>query len=293
MKAIASAGEVVAPTRPDIPRGLNQLGNTCYLNSLLQVKYFIQSPKFVAHSSMQYFYTIKDLREAVLPMSKLDLKALDNEKLTDEDLKKHRVGGRLVTRREIVRSRKCWSFVDSLSSFLMTLLVINQLADLFYNLEYSEHPAVTPTLELAKLALVTSRDEEEDEIDKGGTDSSNDTDATLVEDGPSRATIDTPDLSQSSEKSILGKRGRELDGKSHEMEVESPISQSPMERDGFVMISCKDKASVEPQKNPVLEASSSKMQTNGNEENGTSDSKSPPRKRPEPSDSTMMFGKFL
>ncbi len=144
---------------------------------------------------------------------------------------------------------------------------------------------------MAKLALVTSRDEEEDEIDKGGTDSSNDTDATLVEDGPSRPTIDTPDLSQSSEKSVLGKRGRDLDGKSHEMEVESPISQSPMERDGFVMISCKDKASVEPQKNSVLEASSSKMQTNGHEGNGVSDSKSPPRKRPEPSDSTMMFGK--
>jgi len=40
-------------------------------------------------------------------MLKLDLKAMEDEKLTDEDLKRHRVGGRLVTRREIVRSRRC------------------------------------------------------------------------------------------------------------------------------------------------------------------------------------------
>jgi ubiquitin carboxyl-terminal hydrolase 25/28 len=56
---------------------------------------------------VQYFYTIKDLREAVQPMSKLDLTTLDDDKLSDEDLKRHRVGGRLVTRREIMRSKKC------------------------------------------------------------------------------------------------------------------------------------------------------------------------------------------
>ena len=41
------------------------------------------------------------------PMSKLDVTTLDDEKLSDEDLKRHRVGGRLVTRREIMRSKKC------------------------------------------------------------------------------------------------------------------------------------------------------------------------------------------
>ena len=34
------AGDLPPPTRTDLPRGLNQLGNTCYLNSLLQVKAF-------------------------------------------------------------------------------------------------------------------------------------------------------------------------------------------------------------------------------------------------------------
>ena len=49
------------------------------------------------------------------PMSKLDVTTLDDEKLSDEDLKRHRVGGRLVTRREIMRSKKCMLFQVSLS----------------------------------------------------------------------------------------------------------------------------------------------------------------------------------
>lgn len=34
---IAAAGDPSSVSRPEWPRGLNQLGNTCYLNSLLQV----------------------------------------------------------------------------------------------------------------------------------------------------------------------------------------------------------------------------------------------------------------
>ncbi|KAF9566903.1 cysteine proteinase [Agrocybe pediades] len=255
-------GEVVAPTRPDFPRGLNQLGNTCYLNSLLQ-----------------YFYTIKDLREAVLPMSKLDLKALEDEKLTDEDLKKHRVGGRLVTRREIIRSRK----------------FINQLADLFFNLEYSENPAVTPTLELAKLALVTSRDEEEDEFDKGGTDSSNDTDATLVDDAPRvthTALSKSPQSPQRS--SVLGKRPRDLEKQDSSMDVDSPISQSPKEKDGF--------GARREVGSPLSEAASNRNEASSSklpEVDADGDTKmkvvtappKPAKKRTEVNDSTMMFGK--
>nr|GAT59850.1 predicted protein [Mycena chlorophos] len=142
-------GVIVPATRSDIPRGLNQLGNTCYLNSLLQ-----------------YFYTIKDLREAVMSMNGHAIKSVEDEKVTDDDLKRHRVGGRLVTRREITRSKR----------------FISLLATLFNDLQTSEDPSVTPAVELAKLALVTSKDEEEDE-DRANTDSSNDTDATLVDEG--------------------------------------------------------------------------------------------------------------
>lgn len=44
-------------------------------------------------------------------MTSVDFKSLDDDKLTDDELKRHRVGGRLVTRREIARSKKCASLV--------------------------------------------------------------------------------------------------------------------------------------------------------------------------------------
>jgi len=242
---------------------------------------------------LQYFYTIKDLREAVLPMSKLDLKALEEEKLSDEDLKRHRVGGRLVTRREIIRSRKCMRASHLIAGFcLIFFSVINQLAELFFNLEYSENPAVTPTLELAKLALITSRDEEEDEFDKGGTDSSNDTDATLVEDAP-RGTQQTSSRSPQSpdrSSSILGKRPRDLDRQRGTMDVDTPLSQSPKEREGFVMVPSQREvgmASSEPSTSKlpdIDEDGDTKMAL------APAASKPPPKKRAEVNDSTMMFG---
>lgn len=171
--------------------------------------------------------------------------------------------------------------------------VINQLADLFFNLEYCEAAAVTPTIELAKLALVTSRDEEEDEIDKGGTDSSNDTDATLVDDGI--AVLASSRVSQSPERSsssVLGKRPRDLERQLTEMEVDSPLSQSPKEGDGFVVVqSQNDTQSPEPMK---AEASSSKNSLPHQDKKAASTVQKvvPPRKRTEVNDSTMMFGKI-
>jgi ubiquitin carboxyl-terminal hydrolase 25/28 len=184
--------------------------------------------------------------------------------------------------------------------------VINQLADLFFNLEYCETAAVTPTIELAKLALVTSRDEEEDEADRGGTDSSNDTDATLVEDGPPRialaeASPKSPRSPTRSPNSILGKRPRDVDRQPSAMDLDSPIPQSP-DVDGYAPLSSQRNSNSPP---PLIEESSSRLpeasssmlllDNDGDVQMRATPSPNkppplPPRKTEKTSDSVMMFG---
>lgn len=180
----------------------------------------------------------------------------------------------------------------------MTLvLVLCQLADLFSNLEYCKTAAVTPTIELAKLALVTSRDEEDDEIEKGGTDSSNDTDATLVDDGVSRlpltgtSTYEAPQSPPQSPSSVLGKRARD-EKKSMDMEVDSPVCESPKDKEYFVFVTQRRKSP----EGTTSEPSTSKHQ-NGSQDiemRGTTPLQKPPplppRRKPDPPSSEMMFG---
>jgi ubiquitin carboxyl-terminal hydrolase 25 len=91
-------------------------------------------------------------------------------------------------------------------------IVLSLLARLFHEMEYAEPAAVTPDLELAKLALVTSKDEEEDAVgeEQQGTDSSNDTDATLVEEAAAANIPGTmsPPVGSTAAASVLGKRPR-------------------------------------------------------------------------------------
>ncbi len=116
---------------------------------------------------------------------------------------------------------------------------MTQLADLFWNLEYCETAAVTPTKELAKLALITSQDEEEDDQGSAGTDTSNDTDATLVDDGPARSsTLERPAQSPIDEAapstSVLGKRGRAI---SHAQRMDVDDETVDIDKDEYVMVS--------------------------------------------------------
>jgi ubiquitin carboxyl-terminal hydrolase 25/28 len=102
------------------PVGLNNIGNTCYLNSLLQ-----------------YYFTITPLRTAVLGF----IESCQDSVSTDLVHKK--VGGRHVPDWEAKRAQE----------------FVKLLAELFNELIHTGQKSVSPTKDLAYLALVPARDE--------------------------------------------------------------------------------------------------------------------------------------
>ncbi|KAL1980380.1 hypothetical protein VTN96DRAFT_4224 [Rasamsonia emersonii] len=102
------------------PVGLQNIGNTCYLNSLLQ-----------------FYFTIRPYREMVL-----DFENYKTE-LDDESLQHKKVGSRKVSRQEVERSQK----------------FLRELRALFQNMITSPHSSVRPEQELARLTLISSTNE--------------------------------------------------------------------------------------------------------------------------------------
>lgn len=117
----------------DWPIGLNNIGNTCYLNSLLQ-----------------YYFAIKPLREEVLLH---DGSNVDGDfKLTAGEIRDKRIGGRSVSLSEVKRAQE----------------FIHELALLFDDMIHSNQGYVTPRKNLAYLALVSaSQEDEHAETEKG------------------------------------------------------------------------------------------------------------------------------
>jgi len=118
------------------------------------------------------------------------------------------------------------SFLRDVSLILhyCLLKVTDYLATLFSHLEMSDTPSVSPELELAYLALVTSKDEEADVstvLPSTTTGTSPDTDVTLVDDSmpppppPSNSPVPLPALvepemvTSPSSATVLGKRTSE------------------------------------------------------------------------------------
>ncbi|KAG9243004.1 ubiquitin C-terminal hydrolase-like protein [Calycina marina] len=104
------------------PIGLDNIGNTCYLNSILQ-----------------FYYTIKPIRDVV---AGIDTYRMDLDSPTiDKDIKKKKVGGRNISRSEIKNAQK---FVYGLRT-------------LFEQLKTSPTQSVRPTTELANLTLLSDQ----------------------------------------------------------------------------------------------------------------------------------------
>jgi len=172
--------------------------------------------------------------------------------------------------------------VITLLAWLVThlTLVVSELAELFWHLEHADNASVTPTVELAKLALVTSKDEEDD-IEQTATDSSNDTDATLVEDAQPRAgpvtgsPVGSPGASSSS---VLGKRSRDK-------EIGSRMSiDSVTDKDNYVIIS------KGPDAGPSGVSGDAEIEMKDVEAPAQSGPKPPPLPPRKTAESVMMFG---
>ncbi|KAG0647102.1 Ubiquitin-specific-processing protease 2 [Hyphodiscus hymeniophilus] len=110
-------------TTSDEPVGLENIGNTCYLNSLLQ-----------------FYYTIQPLRDVVM---NFDAYHVDPN---DPDIRagRKRVGNRVVDRAEVVKAQK----------------FVTELHGLYENLMTASTRSVKPTKQLAKSTFITPALEE-------------------------------------------------------------------------------------------------------------------------------------
>nr|CAG8514926.1 14491_t:CDS:10 [Entrophospora candida] len=147
----------------DLPVGLDNIGNTCYLNSLLQ-----------------YYFTIRDLRETVISFDSSDINGFDYNH------KQIIIGGREVSNSEITRAKK----------------FVNLLRNLFINLVHTQNKSISPEFDLAFMALVSAKNDEDEPKDPSPSLPSKPNIDELSSPPDSRMNIDYSNEVQSSDKVV-------------------------------------------------------------------------------------------
>ncbi|GAA6009632.1 ubiquitin-specific protease UBP2 [Rhodotorula paludigena] len=174
---------------PNVPVGLTNIANTCYLNSLLQ-----------------YFFTVREVRETIL--------AFHNTP-TPHDGPAIRVGGRVVTTAEVKRSKRFVTLLQTLYEQLIhsPISAVTPETELAYL-------ALVPSKEEADAAANASASSPVVEKDKPLSD---EPDAIVVEPGKTDAMSAAAASGARSPSYILGKR------KNGETDAVSPAASSNTE----------------------------------------------------------------
>ncbi|KAK4509805.1 uncharacterized protein ATC70_007109 [Mucor velutinosus] len=243
-----------------IPVGLNNIGNTCYFNSLLQ-----------------YYYTLLPFRDTMINIE---------DYVEDENSEPKKIGGIEVDQSEIRRAKK----------------FVGLLRELFLNLHQTNDRAISPQTDLAYMALLNEKDDQDDAATADVPQSeqqqqtSKETDVNMeavtepVSDESTAMMTDDSFASLQTAMKASGARDDQVPAVSPLQSSELP-TEDPHE-DGMASMQEDIRSDSPPPAYQDIASSSSKQNEPENKKApSSSTAKAPSKPKQRPSVDTMMFGK--